>query len=201
MEKPPKSIPAMTLCLIAAILLLIGTASAAPSADFSGTPTSGTAPLTVDFTDESTGSPTGWAWFFGDETYDQAWTPVSDSPGWARQNHASVAMPDGSIVLMGGYYVNTMNDVWRSDDGGATWTRVNASAGWSARMDHAAVAVGDSIVLMGGYTGGMAGSQLNDVWRSDDGGETWTQLPDPGWSARNNHAAVAMPDGSIVLMG
>ncbi|MDK2890614.1 MAG: hypothetical protein PWR21_1246, partial [Methanoculleus sp.] len=63
MVKPPKSIPVMTLCLIAATLLLIGTVSAAPSADFSGNPTSGTAPLAVDFTDESAGSPTGWTWF------------------------------------------------------------------------------------------------------------------------------------------
>ncbi|MBN1167590.1 MAG: PKD domain-containing protein, partial [Methanospirillaceae archaeon] len=35
-------------------------------ADFSGTPTSGTAPLTVQFTDLSTGGPTMWAWDFGD---------------------------------------------------------------------------------------------------------------------------------------
>jgi len=35
-------------------------------ADFSGTPTSGTVPLTVQFTDLSTGGPTMWAWDFGD---------------------------------------------------------------------------------------------------------------------------------------
>ena len=37
-------------------------------ADFTATPTSGTAPLTVQFTDTSTGSPTMWAWDFGDGT-------------------------------------------------------------------------------------------------------------------------------------
>lgn len=35
-------------------------------ADFSGTPTSGFAPLTVQFTDQSTGPVTGWLWAFGD---------------------------------------------------------------------------------------------------------------------------------------
>ena len=37
-----------------------------PTAGFTATPTSGTAPLTVNFTDTSTGSPTSWAWTFGD---------------------------------------------------------------------------------------------------------------------------------------
>lgn len=38
----------------------------APIADFSGSPVSGEAPLTVDFTDLSTGNPTSWDWNFGD---------------------------------------------------------------------------------------------------------------------------------------
>jgi len=37
-----------------------------PVAAFSGTPTSGTIPLTVAFTDASTNTPTSWAWTFGD---------------------------------------------------------------------------------------------------------------------------------------
>jgi len=38
----------------------------APVADFEGSPLSGSAPLTVNFTDLSTNSPTSWAWTFGD---------------------------------------------------------------------------------------------------------------------------------------
>lgn len=37
-----------------------------PIADFTGSPTSGTYPLTVSFTDLSTNSPTSWSWTFGD---------------------------------------------------------------------------------------------------------------------------------------
>ena len=42
------------------------TTSCPPVAGFTGSPTSGFAPLTVDFTDLSTGSPTSWLWDFGD---------------------------------------------------------------------------------------------------------------------------------------
>ena len=39
---------------------------AAPVASFTASPLSGTVPLTVSFTDTSTGGPTSWAWEFGD---------------------------------------------------------------------------------------------------------------------------------------
>jgi len=45
-------------------------------ADFSAEPESGTAPLTVSFTDLSTGGPTMWAWEFGDGTTDEVANPV-----------------------------------------------------------------------------------------------------------------------------
>ncbi|WP_422543183.1 PKD domain-containing protein [Methanosarcina sp.] len=40
-----------------------------PVISFWGSRTSGTAPLTIGFTDASTGSPTAWKWDFGDGTY------------------------------------------------------------------------------------------------------------------------------------
>ncbi|MDQ1253005.1 MAG: tripartite motif-containing protein 71 [Euryarchaeota archaeon] len=39
-----------------------------PVADFSAFPSSGFAPLKVQFTDQSTGTPTSWNWSFGDES-------------------------------------------------------------------------------------------------------------------------------------
>ena len=51
-------------------------ASSLPVANFSGTPTSGTAPLTVTFTDTSTGSPTSWNWSFGDGNFSAVQNPV-----------------------------------------------------------------------------------------------------------------------------
>ena len=174
----------------------------APRASFSGTPTNGTVPLPVSFTDSSTHSPTGWAWFFGDENFTNPWTQVNASAGWSsRFMQTSVTMPDSSIVLMGGYNSSGfLNDTWRSANNGATWTQQTASAGWLARDYQTSVALPDgSIVLMGGYN---SSGNLNDTWRSTDKGATWTQVnASSGWSKRSSHSSVALPDGSIVLMG
>jgi PKD repeat protein len=48
------------------VLDVTGPGGSAPTAAFTATPTTGTAPLTVNFTDTSTGGPTSWAWTFGD---------------------------------------------------------------------------------------------------------------------------------------
>jgi len=46
-----------------------------PVAAFSASPTSGKAPLTVAFTDKSTGTPTKWKWSFGDGTISREKNP------------------------------------------------------------------------------------------------------------------------------
>ena len=195
-------ISAVLFALLLAVLAVSPTAAAAPSAAFSASPTAGIAPLSVSFTDGSNGSPTGWAWYFGDESYSAAnWTRQSDAVAWtSRPYAASVALPDGSIVMTGGGY-SGMNDVWRSTDKGASWTRQVENAQWAARSRHAAVCLPDgSIVVMGGRD--STNARLNDVWRSTDKGVTWTkQTQTAGWAARDSHAAVALPDGSIVLLG
>jgi PKD repeat protein len=147
-----------------------------------------------------------------DWNYDHAfdgsdWTPAWATNSWAGRDSLSVvALPDGSIVLMGG---NTgvpgrlfINDVWISADDGATWTQQTSSAPWSGRMSHSSVVMpnGD-IVLMGGWDG--SGTPLkNDVWLSTDKGVTWTQqTPNAGWTPREGQSTVVMPNGHIVLMG
>ncbi|MDW5551992.1 PKD domain-containing protein [Methanosarcina sp.] len=48
----------------------------APVTSFSASPTSGKTPLTVSFTDQSTGSPTSWRWVFGDGNTSTEKNPV-----------------------------------------------------------------------------------------------------------------------------
>ncbi len=54
------------------------------SADFTATPVSGTPPLTVQFTDISPGSPTSWAWNFGDGRGSTEQNPVHTYTGVGR---------------------------------------------------------------------------------------------------------------------
>jgi hypothetical protein len=130
------------------------------------------------------------------------WMLMNARAGWsARYGQTCVAMPDGSIVLMGGYeHSKVKNDVWRSKDNGATWALVTPGAGWSARFEHSSVVMPDgSILVMGGRD---LTNKMNDVWRSTDYGATWTQVTThAGWSARHSFCSVVMPDSSILLMG
>ncbi len=129
------------------------------------------------------------------------WALMTAAAAWsARSAHTSVALPDGSIVLMGGYDGSSReDDVWRSTDQGATWVEMTDDAPWAARNAHTSVALPDgSIVLMAGYTGS---SYRNDVWRSTDLGATWTQMTAAAeWAGRTSATSLALPDGSIVLM-
>jgi len=59
-----------------------------PVADFNATPTSGTAPLLVQFTDKSMGNPTSWTWTFGDGSISTQQNPyhLYKDPGSTRSS-------------------------------------------------------------------------------------------------------------------
>jgi len=70
---------------------------AGPSAAFTGSPTSGDAPLTVSFTDASAGEITGWSWNFGDSPTSTAQNPSHNyqTPGTFSVS-LTVSGPGGS---------------------------------------------------------------------------------------------------------
>jgi PKD repeat protein len=92
-----------------------GPQGTAPTAAFSGTPTSGTYPLVVSFADASTDAPTSWSWTFGDggtstaqnpsHTYTAAGTysvtlTASNAFGadaFTRTNYITVTAPAGGV--------------------------------------------------------------------------------------------------------
>ena len=82
MANEMKSTKILLLSVVVLILVCVNPSTAAvPVANFSGAPTTGVVPLTVQFFDNSTGFPTGWAWYFGDENYTAPWTQVTVGDG------------------------------------------------------------------------------------------------------------------------
>ncbi len=79
----------------------------APVASFSASPTSGKAPLKVQFTDKSTNGPTSWKWSFGDGTYS---TSKSPSHTYSKAGKYSVSLTaknakGSNTKTMSGYIV------------------------------------------------------------------------------------------------
>ena len=112
--------------LIIGLLLLISIADSIP-VNFTANPLFSSPSSAIQFNDTSIGS-TGWAWFFGDETYNQSWVQQNASGELygGRTGHCTVSLPNGNIVLTGGEYPGfyDMNDTWRSTDKGVTWVEM-----------------------------------------------------------------------------
>ncbi|HPF34347.1 MAG TPA: S8 family serine peptidase [Candidatus Krumholzibacteria bacterium] len=111
-----------------------GSAGVAPTADFTGTPVSGTTPLTVDFTDLSTDAPTAWSWSFGDGGASTAQNP---SHTYTAAGTYSVTLTAtnafGSDALTRSAYITVTDPV-----GGGEWVTItydDFESGWGSYVD------------------------------------------------------------------
>jgi PKD repeat protein len=198
-----------SIFIILFLLSLVCTVQAtAPVANFTSNVTLGTSPLTVQFNDTSTNSPTGWSWFFGDEPYNQSWVVQNASSRWnlydGLSSHTSETFSNGLSIVMGGYTNSDESDnVWGTLDKGVTWFSINQSA-WAIRELHESVILpDDSVLVLGGhsYTEGTY-AQLNDVWRSTDHGSTWVeQNSSAGWTKREAFGSAVLLNGSVLVFG
>ena len=92
-----------------------------PVANFTGSPTSGTAPLAVSFTDTSTNSPTSWSWTFGDSSTSTLQNPSHSYAAGTYTVSLTATNAGGSdgetktnyiTVSSGGSYVYVYPDTW-----------------------------------------------------------------------------------------
>ena len=102
-----------------------------PVAGFSGSPTSGEAPLEVSFTDESTGEITGWEWAFGD-----LGSSAAQNPTHTYENAGDYAV-SLTVTGPGGSDIETKTDY------------IHVTEPPSLHVDHAAGAPGSYFVFTG----------------------------------------------------
>jgi PKD repeat protein len=86
--------------LIDAASMPSGGGPAAPTAAFTGTPTSGQAPLAVTFTDASTGNPSAWLWTFGDGATSTLQNPAHTYAAGSFSVSLKVTSAGGSNTLV-----------------------------------------------------------------------------------------------------
>ncbi len=134
--------------------------SVALAANFSADKTSGTAPLTVQFTDASTGNPTSWSWDFGDGS-----TSTEQSPKHTYNNAGTY-----TVIL-------TVSNGTNSDTGTKT-DYITITGNINYDTWEAIVAGSDedfnSVMFIDDKYGWIAGTH-NSLLRTTDGGLTWTQ--------------------------
>lgn len=98
-----------------------GGCSPVVAANFTGTPTSGAAPLTVNFTDTSTGSPTGWSWTFGD-----GGTSTAQNPSHVYSTGGTFTVSLTASNACGGNTNTKTGYITVTGGGTPTWTTITS---------------------------------------------------------------------------
>lgn len=126
----------------------------------------------------------------------------------SRYGHSCVIDGSDKLYVLGGKDSSGfLNEIWYSNDGGSTWSEQTASGHWEARNQFGAVITSSGrIYVFGGCTGfGSNYTVKNDVWYSDDGGASWSEVTSYGtgeiWSARRSFAYCIDNNDRIFVMG
>lgn len=134
------------------------------------------------------------------------WTEINSSTDYGNKyTHGFVIDSDDNLYVMGGYELNSgdTNDVWKSTDGGATWTEVNPNASWKKRrFTRAAIDSNDNLYIIGGSEVDAGSSLIGDVWKSTDGGDSWTEInSNPLWNNASRHCVILDSFDNMYLFG
>jgi len=168
-----------------------GTEHNPPVADFTATPTSGAGPLTVRFTDTSTGLPTSWYWFFGDNLLS------------TEQNPSHIYMQSGTYTVnlvainANGYTIKTKTDY-------ITVTQADALT-----ANFAATPTSGPAPLQVQFTDQSGGGPTSWFWIFGDGTASTDQSPSHTYSqagtyttsltVRNTAGLTSVKEGTITV--
>ena len=157
--------------LIDANAALLSIANNPPVAAFSGTPTSGTAPLTVAFTDASTNNPTSWSWTFGD-----GGASTSKNP-----SHTYTAAGTYTVVL-------TATNAYGSDSETKTgYITVSAPPTNPPVAAFSGTPTSGTVPLTVAFTDASTNSPTSWSWTFGDGGTSTAQNPSHTYTAAGTY--------------
>ncbi len=138
------------------------------------------------------------------ELYDPgsfSWIPIGEM-GDARRGHTATLLPDGKVLVTGGFGILTMDpsalgSAELYDPSSGSWTASRPMN--HARYGHTATLLPDGRVLVtGGYPGG--GDPLTSAELYDPSSGSWTDtgVMDGG---RGGHTATLLRDGRVLVAG
>ena len=114
-----------------------------PIANFTGTPTSGAAPLTVAFTDTSVGSPTSWSWTFGD-----GGTSTAQNPSHVYNSAGSFTVSLTATNAQGSDGETKTNYITAVQAQDYTCASLTVNTGTLKSGDHTSVHASDNVYLV-----------------------------------------------------
>lgn len=131
-----------------------------------------------------------------------AFAPTATKPLENRGGGASVALPDGDVLVTGGRALSTLASAEMFSLSSSRYAR--ASDLPSARADHVATLLGDGTVLLTGGSSGQASNGetafVSSTVRFDPTSGAFTTLV-PTTSPRLGHTATRLLDGRVLLVG
>jgi PKD repeat protein len=157
-----------------------------PTTDYTGTPRAGPVPLTVTFNDTSTGSGiSSFYWSLGDgfTTVERNFTHTYTASGIYDVKHSAT---------------NNGGTTWKND---TAYITVNEAP---PVVDFTGNPTNGTVPLHVQFNDNTINSPDGWAWYFGDENFTgsWTLVNEsPGWSPRDGHTSVILPDGTIVLMG
>jgi PKD repeat protein len=146
-----------------------------PVADFSASPTSGDAPLTVNFTDLSTGSPTSWLWDFGDSVG----TSTDQNPSY------TYSTPGAYTVALTATNANGSDDETKVD-------YINVSSSESLAADFEGSPRSGDAPLTVHFTDLSGGDPISWGWDFGDGGVSFVQNPSHTYNGHGEYDVMLM---------
>ena len=117
-----------------------------------------------------------------------------------RKNHTAILLPNGNVMVMGGFNTNILNSCEIYNVNNGTWTIINPMN--SYRFDHRVVLLNNNKILVVGGFDGNSYSNTTEIYDIASG--TWSSGPNFGNSNESgavNHSCTLLANGDVLITG